>query len=79
MDRPNYKENVDKARNANFRFGDGQTQQIQTCNQQNYNYKGEAAQIRSFLDEDTKKDLRAGHFKLGSHNNEYSTTAGRNH
>jgi len=44
-----------------------------------YNYKGEAAQIRSFLDEDTKKDLRAGHFKLGSHNNEYSTTAGRNH
>lgn len=44
-----------------------------TENQSSFNYKGDAGQIRSFLEKDKKDDLQSSHFKIGSQPNNFMT------
>lgn len=43
-----------------------------TVSQAHYGYKGNASTIRSSLDDDMKKDLKASHFRIGSHPNDFN-------
>ena len=62
---------IEKNRNPHFKFGDGHTHEMTSVTKQQYDYKGSAADIRGYLDESKKADLKQHHFAMGSHSTEY--------
>lgn len=66
---------IEKNRAPNFKFGDGHTHEMTTVNKSQYDYKGNPVEIRSYLDEQKKADLKQHHFAMGSHTTEYQTSA----
>ena len=53
---------IDKFKTPHFTLGDGQSQELTTVMKSQYDYKGNPAEIRQTLDENTKKDLKQHHF-----------------
>ena len=62
---------IEKNRAPHFKFGDGQVHETTSVTKSQYDYKGNAAEIRGFMDEQKKADLKQHHFAMGSHSTEY--------
>ncbi|CDW73675.1 UNKNOWN [Stylonychia lemnae] len=65
---------IEKNRNPHFKFGDGLSHDMTSVSKQQFDYKGNASEIRGFLDESRKQDLKQHHFAMGSHTTEYQTS-----
>lgn len=66
-----YKNMIEKNRSPHFKFGDGTSQELQTVNRAQYDYKGNPVEIRQTLDENVKLDLKQHHFQYGSHQTDF--------
>jgi len=61
-------------RTHHFRIGDGQCHDMKSVMKDNFDYKGNAAEIRGHMNEAQKSDLKSHHFKMGSHINDFTTS-----
>lgn len=66
---------IEKNRSPHFKFADASKEEVMTSvMHQQYDYK-DSKLARGYLDPSIKADLRAHHFNVGYHPNDYLTSA----